>query len=324
MKNQIFMTTVSTLALTSASAGMAIADDAAPKLDPKFSLTLEGGFGRLDNAPSDKWGNYGPFSDKAGAGQDLAYTGAISLSRSVGENRDVRFGLAFGGNPSNMHSETSGYSSGGLGYSGSGTASTSVTNNFGFTAMDVDTGRSTATNFGNLTTFGGLRGLSSQANSTAAIDKTGNDTSSGGVGNYTAHVGLNTDSSFVGVGPRLGVGFVSKPFAGGFGVSAELAGAVVYGQRADHATIDKMGTTDASGAYGPVDLALDSTTESQIVKTMDAKASLDYHISDNATLSLGYQARQFWNVDYLSDPDNIGSAKNRLVDGAFIAFTTKF
>lgn len=304
-----------------------MAEDSAPQAGPKYSLTLEGSFGRLDSAPHDKWGAVdGPsgFSDKAGAGQDLAYTGAISLSRSIGENRDVRFGLALGGNPPNVAADKTGYDNGNFGFSGSGLASVSVSNDFDFATMDIDTGRSRATAFGTLTTFGGVRGLVATSASDASTDKIGRDNSSGGAGNYTGSVGLQIESNFVGLGPRLGLGFESKPFAGRFGVSGEVAGGVVFGERKDNASVDKVGTSDVNGPVGPIDVPLASRTEKQTVQTLDAKASIDYHFSENTTLSLGYQARQFWNVDLYSDPDNIETGKNRLVDGAFIAFTTQF
>jgi len=323
VKKQFLMTTVSTFALTSGLAGIALADDAAPNVDPKFSLTLEGGFGRLDSAPKDKWGaESGGFDDKAGVGQDMAYTGAISLSRSIGENRDVRFGLGFGGNPSNISSDSSGYSAGTFVFPGSGDATVSVSNDFGFTSLDIDTGRSTAMSLGNLTAFGGLRGLVTTSASTSSTDKIGNDTSIGGLGQYTAQIAVNNESNFVGLGPRLGVGFASKPIAGGFGFSGEMAGGLVYGQRTDSASVDKAGTSEFTSGSGSATVA-QSESNSQIIKTLDVKASLDYHVSENATLSLGYQARQFWNVDSFSDPDG-GTVNNRLVDGAFIAFTTKF
>ena len=318
MKSQILMTTVSSLALT--SAGMAVAQDAAPKLDPKFTLTVQGGFGSLDSAPRDKWGASGGLSDKVGIGgndlaySDLAYTGAISLSRSIGENRDVRFGLGFGSNPTNEDLYTSSYSSGGT----SGLASSSVTNNFGFTTMDIDTGRSTEVAMGKLSAFGGVRGMVTKSASAQSIDKVGND----GVSSGSAQVTANVESNFVGLGPRIGAGFVSKPFAGGFGVSAEVAAGVVYGQRTDRVSLDKVGTSSSGGNFGPVTVG-ESVSDSQIVKTLDAKASVDYHISENTSLSLGYQARQFWNVDGFSDSDS-GNTTHRLVDGAFIAFTTKF
>lgn len=320
MKSQILMTTVSSLALT--SAGMAVAQDAAPKLDPKFTLTVEGGFGSLDSAPRDKWGASGGLGDKVGIGgndlaySDLAYTGAISLSRSIGENRDVRFGLGFGSNPANEDLYTSSYSSGG----NSGVASSSVTNNFGFTTMDIDTGRSTELAMGKLSAFGGVRGMVTKSASGQSIDKVGND---GGGSGYSVGLSVDAESSFVGLGPRVGAGFVSKPFAGGFGVSAEVAAGVVYGQRTDRVSLDKVGTSDFDGNFGPVTVG-ESESNSQIVKTLDAKASVDYHISENTSLSLGYQARQFWNVDGFSDPDTVGGSTHRLVDGAFIAFTTKF
>ena len=56
---------------------------------------------------------------------------------------------------------------------------------------------------------------------------------------------------------------------------------------------------------------------------VDGKLSVDYYFSEQAKASLGYQARQFWNVDYWSDEET-NNGKPRLVDGIFIGFSTSF
>ncbi|MEY4697441.1 MAG: hypothetical protein RIT14_1869 [Pseudomonadota bacterium] len=309
MKTKMMMTSVSAVALASAAAGAAIAQEAAAPEGGKYTLSFEGTFGRLDEAPADKWGSAGP-GDKFGA-QSLFYAGAMSLSRDLGENRDVRFGLVFGGTPSNVESFSSGFSVGGSGYN----YTSSLTNDLSFGAMDVEVGMTRAVGAGDLRLFGGLRGLASRSSSDLDADKTG---TGGNVGDF-----LNADfdvaSSFVGVGPRAGVGFSTGPKMSGFGLSAEVGAAAIFGQRNDEVNI--FIDTNSGGPSGGV--LSQSVTESQTVMNVDSKVSVDYYFSESAKVSLGYQARQFWNVDAFSTDENPDS-NQRLSDGVFLGFATKF
>lgn len=130
---------------------------------------------------------------------------------------------------------------------------------------------------------------------------------------------MDVASSFVGIGLRVGTGFSTAPKAGGFGLSAEVSAAAILGQRSD----DLLVSIDSSSGGPPNFTTGDSNSSSQTVMNLDGKVSIDYYFSGKAKLSLGYQARQFWNVDAFSDDENPAS-QPRLMDGAFIGFTTTF
>jgi hypothetical protein len=311
MKNKMMMTSVSVMALTSASTGAAVAQDAITPEGGKYTLTFEGTFGRLDNAPADKWGASGGPVDKFGVFDEfgepsLSYAGALSLTRDIGENRDARIGLAFGGTPNNVETFSSGF--------GSGFYSNSLTNDLSFGALDVDMGMTRNLAAGNVRLFGGLRGLVTRSSSELDADKTG----SGGSGGEYLNADFDFASSFVGIGPRVGAGFSTGPKARGFGLSAEVGAAAIFGQRSD----DFLISINSSGGP-PNSTTGDSNSSSQTVMNLDGKVSIDYYFSEKAKLSVGYQARQFWNVDAFSDDENPAS-QPRLMDGAFIGFTTTF
>jgi len=316
MKINKIMTSVSAIALASASTGAAFAQEAATPDAGKYTLSFEGAFGNLDNAPADKWGASGGSGgqDKFGA-KSLSYAGAISLKRDLGQNRDVTFGMSFAGNPSNIQNFA--LNSGFIGSDGSGyNYASSLTNDLSFGAMDVEMGLTRNLSVGDVRFFGGIRGLAMNTSSDFLADATADKT---GVG---VSIEANVHSSFVGVGPRAGVGFSTGPKAAGFGVSASVAAAALFGQRKD----DVQGgiETNIGGSGGPQSISqAESQTEFQTVMNVDGKLSLDYYFSEQAKASLGYQARQFWNVDYWSDDKSNDNAP-RLVDGVFIGFSTSF
>ena len=313
MKIKKIMTSVSAIALASAANGAALAQEAATPDAGKYTLSFEGAFGNLDNAPADKWGASGGSGgqDKFGA-KSLSYAGAISLKRDLGQNRDVTFGMTFAGNPSNIQNFAS--NSGFSGSDGSGyNYASSLTNDLSFGAMDVEMGLTRNLSVGDVRFFGGIRGLAMNTSSDFLVDKTGVGLDAGNFLSFDT----NVHSSFVGVGPRAGVGFSTGPKAAGFGVSASVAAAALFGQRKDD-ELTGIETNSGGASSGG------SQTEFQTVMNVDGKLSLDYYFSEQAKASLGYQARQFWNVDYWSDDKSNDNAKPRLVDGVFIGFSTSF
>ncbi len=325
MKINKIMTSVSAIALSSAATGAAVAQEVETPDAGKYTLSFEGAFGNLDNAPADKWGeNDEPDGqDKFGA-KSLSYAGAISLKRDLGQNRDVTFGLSFAGNPSNIQNfaSSSGFiDSGGSGYN----YASSLTNDLSFGAMDVEMGLTRNLSVGDVRFFGGVRGLAMNTSSDLSTDlsadfsadKTGVGIDAGGFLSFD----VNVYSSFVGVGPRAGMGFSTGPKAAGFGLSASVAAAALFGQRKN---VSNLEIYASGGSGGPLSESVaDSQTEFQTVMNVDGKLSVDYYFSEQAKASLGYQARQFWNVDYWSDEET-NNGKPRLVDGIFIGFSTSF
>jgi hypothetical protein len=312
------MTSASAIALASAAANAAVAQEATAPETGKYTLSFEGSFGNLDSAPADKWGSSGGPNpeDKFGA-ESLSYTGAMSLKRDLGQNRDVSLGLTFGGNPSNVQNFAD--NSGFIGSGGSGYYASSVTNDLSFGAMDVEMGVTRNLTFGDVRFFGGVRGLSMNSSSDFSADKTGVGIDTGQFVNYD----VNLHSSFVGVGPRAGLGISTGPKAAGFGLSASVGAAALFGQRKDTVLfqVETNSGGFTSGGFTPV---AENRTESQTVIDVDGKLSVDYYFSEQAKVSLGYQARQFWNVDYFSDDSANNNSEPRLVDGVFIGFSTSF
>ncbi len=318
MNYSTLLTSASAMALATGGLAPAFAAEAAEDVGAhNYTLSFEGTFGRLDKAPADKWGQTSELEDKFGSGPDLGYMGAISLSRNVSETRDLSVGLSFGGSMNNDRM----FEGSGFNQNFSGGYISTVTNDLSFGAMDVEIGSTRAVGDGNMRMFGGLRGLALNSDSNASFDKTGS-----GLNSDYLNIGLDVSSSFVGIGPRVGIGYASKAKVGGFGFSGQVGAAALFGQRKDQTFLSAEGYSGGSGGSGGQPINVNSgfsETSSQTVLNVTAKLAVDYYVSEEAKLSVGYQAQQFWNVDAFSN-DNNSNGKARLIDGFFVGFTTTF
>ena len=305
MQTKMFLTSVSAIAISAGATEVAQAQDAGEAVG--YSLSFQGTFGRLDNAPADKWGGsggpFGDYQDKFGdSNTDMGYMGAISLERRASPARDIRLTFTAGGSLDNDRSFSSGFSG--------GTVNGTVTNDLSFAAMDVEIGHHRAVGSSDLRLFAGLRGMTSSTSS----DKVGSAVSGGG--SLSVSQELKLESDFVGVGPRVGLGYSTKPAVGSFGFAGQIGAAALFGTRKDRGEI-----TYSSGGSG-ISSGF-SESKSQNVLSLDAQIGVNYYVSENSKISVGYAAQQLWNVDTFSDSDSIDVGP-RLVDGVFLGFTTQF
>ncbi|CAN1574982.1 Major outer membrane precursor, Legionella pneumophila-type [Paracoccaceae bacterium] len=306
MQTRMFLTSVSAIAISAGATEVAQAQDTGEAAG--YSLSFQGTFGRLDNAPADKWGAgggpFGDYQDKFGdPNTDMGYMGAISLERRASPERDIRLTFSVGGSLNNDRSFSSGFSG--------GIVNGTVTNELSFAAMDVEIGHHRAVGSNDLRLFAGLRGMTSSTSS----DKVGSAVSGGGGLSVSEEVKLQSD--FVGVGPRVGLGYSTKPAVGSFGFAGQIGAAALFGTRKDRGefTISSSGGSSASSGF--------SESGSQTVFSLDAQIGINYYVSENSKISAGYAAQQLWNVDGFSDSDDIDVGP-RLIDGVFLGFTTQF
>lgn len=233
--------------------------------------------------------------------------GSMSLSRQTAPNKDMAFGLSFGVSQDDAFSFSSSFS-------GSGSATFTGGEGLSYAALDFEMGTTVPTGVADMRWFYGARALASKSTISQGvdIDKAG----SGG------NLEIEATSEFLGVGPRVGIGFATQPVPGSqmgqFGLSGEIGAAVLFGSRKDTVS-SSYSSGGASSSFSS------SSSERKNVTSLDAQVGVDYYLSDNATISVGYQLQQFWNVDLMSDEDNSGDdAGPRLVQGVFIGFTTQF
>ena len=303
------MSSVSSVAIVVAGAQQASAD--AHSALSGYTLNVQGGIGAVDNIWDDKTGSE-DLSDKVGSEDNLtSYMGSLTLSRETSPNKDMAFGLSFGVSP---QAESFKISSGFSG-SGSGVLTFAVRQSNSYAALDFEMGTTVPMGTADMRWFYGARALASKSTISAGyeFDKAGSGSEVFAEG--------EAESVFVGVGPRVGIGFATQPAPGSqFGFSGELGAAVLFGSRKDTETVTAVsGFLPGSGGS-----SFSSFSERKNVASLDAQIGVDYYLSDNATISAGYQLQQLWNVDYASDEDNPNFSRSRLIYGVFVGFTTQF
>lgn len=303
------MTTASTAALVAGGQSAFAQDGFLPE---GYTLNVQGGYGITDNALRDKVeadSSGGPVpsevSDKIGDEDSFRQiSGSVSLTRQLSPSLDVAF--AAGGVVSTDDDVESSFDSG-----SGGTTTLATGNDLSFGTLDVEAGYALPTDAADIRAFGGLRVLSSRSE----IDKVG-EFSSGGSPSEEQSVGIV--SRFTGIGPRIGIGFATKPMpvgtAGNFSLSAEVAGSYLFGDREDE-------VESGGSVFGEADGDVEVTT-------LEAQLGVSYHISPKAKVTVGYELQQLWNVDLFSDDsDDRGygeDADPRLAHGVFVGFTTSF
>lgn len=309
MRANKLMGSVSTVAVAVAGAHQASAE--AHSVLSGYTLNVQGGAGAVGGVWNDKFESSGG-PDKTGAEENInAYMGSLTLSRQTSPTKDMAFGLSFGISDDDAFSFTSSFSG-----SGSGSASFIGGEGLSFTALDFEMGNSIPAGAADMRWFYGVRALASKATVSGdlEVDKAG----SGGSGSAE----FEEKSEYLGIGPRVGVGFSTQPVPGSqlgqFGLSGEIGAALLFGSREDTFT-----SSFSSG--GPTSSFSSSFSERKNVTSLDAQVGVDYYLSDNATISVGYQLQQFWNIDFASDEDNDDDyAGPRLIQGVYVGFTTQF
>jgi hypothetical protein len=317
MKNFSLATSASTIAIV-ASSGTAWAEAHDSALTG-YTLTLEGGVGTIDNPWVDKFAEdedgpsiqiFGDYEDKFGDASHTSFMGSVSLSRERAPMSDITGSLTFGmglDTDADFQESEPG---------GSATFSSEVGQEFKFTALDAELGQTIPLAAANLRYHYGLRGLSTST----SLDKMGEFEGSG-----FSDTEVDTyESTFLGIGPRAGVGFsttpASAPAMGNFGVSGNLGASVLFGKREDTFTSSFSFSGRGSGSSSSFS---ESESNSKTVFGLDAQVAIDYNLGPTSKLSVGYQLQQFWNVDVVSDEDT-EDREPRLVQGVFVGFTTTF
>jgi len=293
------MTSASTVALIAGGAQHALAQDGV--FPAGYTLNVQGAYGGLNNPYADKFsGAPSEIEDKFGdADADAGLIGSLSLSRQIAPGRDILLGLTIGANPDNdIVTTDSGGSPGEV-------ESFTRSNDLSFVALDLEVGHTVSSPAGvDLRLFYGARALSSKAE----LDKTG-EFESGGV--VVAEDSQKIESEYLGIGPRIGVGF-STPVSGQLGISGEVGFAHLFGDRKDTVSFSSGGPSESSGF-----------SERENVTSLDAQVGVDYFFSPTSKISAGYQFQQLWNIDSFSDGDSRDS-EPRMIHGAFVGFTTTF
>ena len=306
MKNKLMMTSASSVALIAGAAHQGLAQDAL--LPSGYTLNIQGAYGRLNNPYVDKYeGAPSEFQEKIGdANSDNGYIGSVSLGRQLAPNQDMAFALTVGGSVDNDITRTE---------EGSGYTETSVrSNDLSFAALDIELGRTIPMQAADGRLFYGARALYSNSEQ----EKLGRYESNGNYDEVTEGV----TSEYVGLGPRVGVGFATKPVVGQIGFSGELGAAILVGERTD--------TYTSKYSYGGSGSSYSSSyssgfSEKTNVASLDAQLGMDYYVSPTSKISVGYQLQQLWNVDTTSDEDDFEDiASPRIIHGAFVGFTTTF
>ena len=299
------MSSVSSVAIVVAGAQQASAD--AHSALSGYTLNVQGGIAGIDNIWDDKTGSE-DLSDKVGSEDNLtSYMGSLTLSRETSPNKDMAFGLSFGVSPQADSFRLSAE----ISNSDSETLLLASEQSNSYAALDFEMGTTVPMGTADMRWFYGARALASKSNFSYdfEVDKAGSG--SGG------SLEVEAEAVFVGVGPRVGIGFATQPAPSSkFGFSGELGAAVLFGSRKDTVTVNALGFPGSGGSS--------SFSEQKNVASLDAQIGVDYYLSDNATISAGYQLQQLWNVDFASDEDNPNFASSRLIHGVFVGFTTQF
>lgn len=323
MRNFSLATSASTIAIIAGS-GSAWAEAHDSSLTG-YTLSLEGGVGTIDNPWVDKLSSGGSggedYEDKFGDSSHTSFMGSVSLSRERAPMKDVSVGLTFGGGlDTEADFREDDISSGG---SGGPSFSIEVSQDFSFAALDVELGQTIPLAAANVRYHYGLRGLSTSTSLDKIGELRGSGSGSGG-SSFSISAAGRIESTFLGIGPRAGIGFsttpASAPALGNFGVSGNLGASVLFGNRED--TFTSSFSSSNSGSSFSSSFS-ETESDSKTVFGLDAQIAVDYNLSPTSKLSAGYQLQQFWNVDVVSDEDT-DDREPRLIQGVFVGFTTTF
>ena len=318
MRNFSLATSASTIAIIAGS-GSAWAEAHGSSLTG-YTLSLEGGVGTIDNPWVDKLSSGGvvgeDYEDKFGDSSHTSFMGSVSLSRERAPMKDVSVGLTFGGS---LDTEAD-FRQYFIENTFFGVFSTEASQDFSFAALDVELGQTIPLAAANVRYHYGLRGLSTST----SLDKTGELRGTGigsGSSESSFSAGQSLESTFLGIGPRAGIGFsttpASAPALGNFGVSGNLGASVLFGNREDTFTVSISDSLSLDSGFS------ETVSDSKTVFGLDAQIAVDYNLSPTSKLSAGYQLQQFWNVDVVSDEDT-DDREPRLIQGVFVGFTTTF
>ncbi|MEN8832981.1 MAG: Lpg1974 family pore-forming outer membrane protein [Pacificibacter sp.] len=303
MRAHTLMRSVSSVALIVAGGQQAYADG--ESVPSGYTLDVKGGIGGTNSVWNDKFEASGA-PDKLGTDDNaLSFMGSFSLSRQTAPNKDMTFGLSFGTADHDAFSISSGFGSSFATYTGS--------ESFTFAALDYERGTTSRSGATDLRWFYGARALTTK--SSLSIGGVYEDKFGSGSG--ASFTDKATDT-YVGIGPRVGAEFTTRPSGSQFGVSGDVAAAFLLGSlKSTYSSSYSSG--GSSSSYSS------SYSEKQNAMSLDARIGVDYYLTDTATVSAGFQMQQLWNVDWPSDTDNDDDyGSPRLVKGVYVGFSTQF
>jgi opacity protein-like surface antigen len=304
------MAAVTAGAAASVGSNAALAADPVVGAEPEWFLSLEGGLLFADPAIDKVGGSSVPgftidFDD---FDKELGYRGAAAFGKKFNDNLDWRLGVAYSDFVKNQASL---FFSGGSGSSGivgdfEGNA------NLSYLTGDLELGYNVrpGDDF-DLRVFGGLRVL----NSRDTQDKFGDIT----LGSSGGFIEQDVRSEFLGAGPRAGVDFSSRLGDGPVGFSGMLAAALIFGDLKQKVDVSFTSGGSSSGSSY-------SFHENETIFNLEAAFGTDFHLTDNAVLTIGYRG-EYWNdIRFSDNSDKIGGGgtPDMLSHGPFLRFTTQF
>lgn len=294
------------LAAVSAASAVAQAEDLA--VPDGYTLSVEGGFlmGPNDVA-RDKLGS-GVSAGIVDIQDNFGYRAAISLGKQI----DPAWDLRVGGSLNHQLESISSWGSGVIFSSGYGEFRT----DFDFENLDFEVGyRPTLDDNFDVRLFAGVRGLHyTDSQRTVGSEKLG-------PGNYVDY-DFGVTSEFVGAGPRIGAEASTRLGDSAFGISGMVSGALLYGL--ERSTADGEFTVVSGGNVIQDVNITDSMEEWKSVIDVAASLGLDYHVSDETTVTLGYRAQQLMNIGPASGGMSSGGEGNRLAHGPFLKLVSQF
>ena len=294
-KRYLLLQSVSSAALLSASSA-ALADEA-NRIPSGYSVSLEGGYlmGSLQGV--DKLGAL----DLAGSlGTFKGFNSALSVNKKVDELWDIQGNFAFARFMDEKMSYSSVTTSGGS----TTTSELSADGGHAFETVDLEFGYySPAFRDQQLRFFGGLRAL--QSNKSYDLVGTYTDTGS------TLDASFGYATKFQGIGLRAGASVATRFYHSDFGASAQVAGAVIYGQETLSYNFSGLGFSTSG-----------SDTTRKTAYNLDAALGLDWHVNSNSILTTGYKLQEYWNIG--EDLSGAGDKTKDLIHGPFIKYVTKF
>ena len=177
-----------------------------------------------------------------------------------------------------------------------------ITSDLDFQGLDIEAGYAPVVDDGfDLRVFAGLRGLHYTNSLNETEDKVG--------GGFPSEADF--DHEFIGVGPRIGMEFATRLGDSQFGLSGSFGGAVIFGSEDQTVTL--------TGPLGSP--ATTVTSEDKVVVNLDASLGLDYHLTEQATVTVGYRAEHLSGVN---DFSGYASETGQLVHGPFLKLKAAF
>lgn len=283
-----------------------------------------------------------------GFGPDLGGSFAASFGVTFDNAWDARFGMSLNEFRENTGSVTgtSSFSSSFSGSSFGGTFTSSFSSSFsetftdkkswGFETADFEVGFSPklGSDMG-VRLFGGIRALrfhsvddqsatyAGSRSSTYSGTYFGSSFSDSFSSGFSETSALRIEKDFFGAGPRIGASFDKRFDGSNFGVSGQVAGALIIGTETDTSQSsfsssfsynDNGDTGGRSSSYAGTPVR---TTSTKAVIDAELETGLDYYLNDATKLTFGYKVETLTTVSGGSGPSGVAQGAFVKVSGSF-------